>query len=132
MKTVLFIMAVFGFIFNGFIINGFAAGAISPPVEKSCINIEQSLNMQMPELDILEALLTETCGMALDEAVDAIIAAGGNFQRTLAAALIINPDFTYTDPTAGLNATLAGPQQSINVKSVITTTTSPGGGASPS
>ena len=78
--------------------------------ENTCVDITASL-ATMSESAILDNLTDPGCGMSLNDAVNAIIAAGGNQQNTLAAAMIINPDFQYAqqnDPTAGLQATAAG------------------------
>lgn len=128
MKVFVLVMAILGFISTAYAIE-----PVNASIEKQCIDVEQSLAAEMPEIDILEALIDEKCGMGIHEAVEAILAAGANFRSTLVAAMIIDPDFNFSDPTAGLEATVSGPPQpsAIDVKSVITTTTSPGGGASP-
>jgi len=98
--------------------------------ETVCIDVAASM-ATMTESEILSSLTGTSCSMSLEDAVAAILAAGGDQTRTLAAAMIINPDFTYTDPTLGLNPTAAGgdtPLLGTGKKFASNTPVSGGGG----
>ena len=95
---------------------GIGAPAVQPAVIMpgcSVPDVEQFLKAGETEKVILNRLiLPDGCNMTLSEAVDAIVAGGGDLINALAAALIQDPDFAYfqtNDPTAGLDATAAGP-----------------------
>ena len=85
----------------------FTAQAATPT--GTCIDVATSLTT-MSESVILDSLIAPGCGMGIQEAVAAIIAAGGDQQNTLTAALAIDPAFVLAtaDPTAGLDPTAAG------------------------
>jgi hypothetical protein len=70
---------------------------------KGCIDINQYLSSNIAEAVILDKLRS-SCGMGRQAAVEAIIAAGGNQQAVLTAALIVDPTFTYA-PTGSSGGT---------------------------
>jgi len=79
-------------------------------INNTCIDVNTSLTT-MSESAVLESLIAPGCGMSMQDAVTAIINAGGDQQTTLTAALLVNPDFVFaasSDPTEGLNPTAAG------------------------
>jgi len=98
--------------------------------------ISQSLANKVSVVDILITLVKDN--VTLPNAVTKVIKAGGDQQDTLAAALIINPNFTYNDPTLSLSPTASGSagyqksnQQTNANKSSVGVALSGGGGASP-
>jgi len=96
MKKIILAMAISAFSFSA-----------HAETTSACINVSASLST-MTESQILNSLTEAGCGMSLQEAVDAVVAAGGDLTTTQTAALNIDPNFVYTDPTAGLDATAAG------------------------
>jgi len=76
----------------------YAAPETNPPAEPkatetaSCIDIKASLQAGMGISEILTKLIEPTCCMALQTAVDAIVAAGGDKAATLQASLQVNQD----------------------------------------
>jgi len=98
-----------------------APAAVAPATPDSalltCIDIAKAIASGKPVSDILGLLIDPSCGMTLQGAVDAIIAAGGDKQATQDAALLLNP--------------AAGPGTPGGPKTSISTTIGGGGGASP-
>jgi len=86
----------------------FSFTAYAEGTDSACIDVGQSLSADAPISEILDSLIAPACGMSLQDAVGAIIADGGNQKDTLAAAMIVDPNFSYIDPTAGLDPTAAG------------------------
>ncbi|PIW47837.1 MAG: hypothetical protein COW18_07645 [Zetaproteobacteria bacterium CG12_big_fil_rev_8_21_14_0_65_54_13] len=79
--------------------------------EQVCVDAASELAAGKTESEVMDKLLEPACGMDLQNAIDTITAAGGDLIQTLAAALIIDPDFEYsppTDPTENLEPTAAG------------------------
>jgi len=95
--------------------------------------IGQSLAKHVSIADILVKLVKD--GMNLQDAVGSVIKSGGSKQETLAAALLINPDFSYNDPTTTLSPTASGSNNTKKSSPVSTNssmiTLGKGGGASP-
>jgi len=89
-------------------ISVFGITAYAETNDTTCIDINQSLTVGTSLSDILSSLTAPTCGMSLQDAAAGVIAAGGNRQDTLTAALVIDPDFSFIDPTAGLESTASG------------------------
>ena len=98
-----------------------APAAVVPATPDSalltCIDIAKAIASGKPVSDILGLLIDPSCGMTLQEAVDAVIAAGGDKQATQDAALLLNP--------------AAGPGTPAGPKTSISNTIGGGGGASP-
>jgi len=100
MKKILLAMAAFAFC----IVSAQAENGKQPT--DIGVYINQSLANQISVADILDQLVKNH--VRLQDAVDAVLKAGGDKQDTMAAALIINPSFTYNDPTLGLSPTASG------------------------
>jgi len=71
--------------------------------------ISQSLSNHVSVADILVKLVKD--GVNLQDAVGAVIKAGGGKQDALAAAALINPNFSYNDPTLALSPTASGDEE---------------------
>ena len=105
-----------------------APPAAAPAAKKSskvltCVDPAKAIASGKDVSWILGALIDPSCGMTLQGAVDAIVAAGGDKQTTQDAALLINPDF--------LPGPAAGPGDPAGPKTSISNTIGGGGGASP-
>jgi hypothetical protein len=119
----------------------FSFTAQAEVASNTCIDVKDALANNQSESFILESLVAPGCGMSLQDAFAAIIADGGNQKETLTAALIVDPDFKYDDPTAGLEETASGNDDggddgikagsdSSGGHETVGTTTGGGGGAS--
>jgi len=73
------------------------------------VNISQSLANNVSVGDILVKLVKNH--LRLQDAVGAVLKAGANKQDTLAAAVLINPNFSYNDPTLALSPTASGNEE---------------------
>jgi len=71
--------------------------------------ISQSLANNVSVADILVKLLKD--GVNLQDAVGEVIKAGGGKQDVLKAAALINPNFSYNDPTLALSPTASGNEE---------------------
>jgi len=120
MKKILLAMAAFAFC----IVSAQAENGQQPT--DIGIYINQSLANQVSVADILDQLIKNH--VLLQDAVDAVLKAGADKQDTLAAALIINPSFTYNDPTLGLNPTASGTAGDTNSSKLASLSKTSGGG----
>jgi len=115
----------------------FLSNAFAESGKMSCVDVSGSLASHISEATILDSLVSIDCGMELNSAVNTILNAGGNKIKTLTAALLINPDYSYTDPTSGFAPTSAGGDSKTESSgdtpsSLKPTTADGGGGESPS
>ena len=108
--------------------------------DNTCVDVTTSLET-MSESAILDNLTGPGCEMALNDAVNAIIGAGGDETATLTAAFIKDPTYSYaklSDPTENLDPTAAGDDDGGDDVTpghggpTIGHTTGGGGGGSPS
>jgi len=114
---------------------GFSAHA-AEPATKTCIDVGQALTDGTSVSDIIDSLTAPSCGMSLQDAAGAVIAAGGDKEDTLAAALVLDTCFAYyADPTIKLASTASGGGGDVilatDAVSILDTTGGGGGGASP-
>jgi len=113
----------------------FVSNAFAEPENPACVDISSSLASNISEAAILDNLVSTNCGLQLNTAVYSILGAGGDQVKTLVAALLIDPKYTYIDPTTELPPTSAGAgsnSEPSNDSKSTQSTTSSGGGASPS
>jgi len=111
-----------------------SSSALAETEHSACIEPSSALASNISEEVILVNLVSTGCDMTLNSAVDTILAAGGDQVKTLTAALLINPEYTYIDPTSGLEPAAAGGESTIEASSHSepAQTTANGGGESPS
>jgi len=112
---------------------GFSAHA-AESATKACIDVNQALTDGMSASDIIDSLTAPSCGMSLQDAAGAVIAAGGAKKDALAAALVLDTCFAYyADPTVKLASTASGDGGGVILATdaVSILTTGGGGGASP-